>query len=56
MLDPAPPADHAALSRSALDPSHVSPLTQFADIGSNQPQMQAVVYKVNEIINALRRF
>ena len=45
----------AAIAGTSSNSNGVSTIGQFADGGYNQSQMQAVLDKLDELINALRR-
>lgn len=45
----------SAIATTAQNPSSVAPLSQFADGNYNQTQMQQVMDKVDELLNAIKR-
>ena len=44
-----------AIASTALDPLSVNPLSQTADASYNQSQMQQMMDKLDELLNALKR-
>ena len=49
----APNAEVSALTTTAQNPAAVSPISQSADPSYNQTQMQQVMDKLDEILNAI---